>query len=108
MAKMMTVGAPDDPAVLAAIAKVAIHHGHLDYGLRMMIKSLAGVHLQVAMDATEGETTGRLIEQVRALARWRFGELLRDGQRARGPDLRAARAYPVQFRASRQQICRLQ
>jgi hypothetical protein len=74
MAKMMTPGVPEDPAVLAGIAKVAIHHGHLDHALRMMVKSLAGVPQQVAMDATEGETTGRLIEQVRALARRRLGE----------------------------------
>ena len=42
MAKMMTPGVPDDPAVLVGLAKVAIHHGHLDHALRMMVKSLAG------------------------------------------------------------------
>jgi hypothetical protein len=71
---MMTPGVPEDPAVLAGIAKVAIHHGHLDYALRLMVKSLAGVSLQVARDATEGQTTGPLIDQVRALARRRLGE----------------------------------
>jgi len=74
MARMITPGVPDDPAVLAGIAKVAIHHGHLDYALRLMVKSLAGVTLKVALDATERQTTGPLMDQVRALARRRLGE----------------------------------
>ena len=71
MAEVRTAGVPEDPAVLTGIAKVAIHHGHLDYALRMMVKSLSS---QVTMDATEGVTTGRLIDRVRALARKRLGE----------------------------------
>src|SRR5262245_38888533 len=73
MAKMITAGLPDS-AVLAAIGKVAIHHGQLDYALRLMVKSLSGVSLTQALDATEGETARRLRGQVRALGRRRLGE----------------------------------
>jgi hypothetical protein len=83
---MMTPGVPEDPAVLAGIAKVAIHHGHLDYALRLMVKSLAGVSLQVARDATEGQTTGPLIDQVRASGQKAIGRVPRNGQGARPAD----------------------
>ncbi len=71
---MIMFGLPEDQAVLASIGKVAIRHGQLDYVLRMTVKSIAGVTIAEALDATGGMTSGRLREQVLALARRRLRE----------------------------------
>jgi hypothetical protein len=40
---MIYPGLPEDQEVLAAIGKIALRHGQLDYALKMAVRSLAGV-----------------------------------------------------------------
>jgi hypothetical protein len=70
---MITLGLPQDESVLAAIGMVAARHGQLDHVLRMTVKSIAGVSPAEALDATEGDTSWQLREQVFALAKRRLG-----------------------------------
>ena len=70
----ITFHVPDDPAFLAAVARVTICHAHLDYCLRMCIKSLAGLEIEEALDATEHEGSRTLRDRIRKLARMRLGE----------------------------------
>lgn len=42
-APFMTLYMPPDPDLRAAFGRVSIGYGHLDYMLRMMIKTLAGI-----------------------------------------------------------------
>lgn len=70
----ITFHVPDDPAFLAAVARVTICHAHLDYCLRLCIKSLAGLSIEEALDATEHEGSRALRERIRKLARMRLGE----------------------------------
>ena len=52
MAWLIYMLMPEDPAVLAAVGKIALRHGQLDHVLRMTIKSLTGVSMNEALDAT--------------------------------------------------------
>lgn len=65
---------PDDPEFLQAVAKVTITHAHLDYALRMCIKSLANLAIEEALDATNYEGSRALRDRIRRLARARLGE----------------------------------
>lgn len=65
---------PEDPEFLKAIGEVSLCHGHLDHMLKMTIKSLAGLLVEEALDATERATAGVLRERVHKLARQRLGE----------------------------------
>src|SRR5258708_10131041 len=65
---------PDDPALLAAVAKVAIRHGQLDYVLRMRVKSIERLTIRQGLDATERQGSAALRERVRKLARKKLGE----------------------------------
>ena len=49
---MMMLAVPGDTQLLQAVGEVAILHGHLDYILRVTIKTVADVSLQQALDAT--------------------------------------------------------
>jgi hypothetical protein len=71
---MMIAHMPDDPALLAAVGRVALRHAHLDNALRMTIKSLTNVSVEEALDATEFEGSGALREHVLKLARKRLGD----------------------------------
>jgi hypothetical protein len=72
---LISFNIPGDAALLAEIGKVAIRHGQLDYVLRMTIKTLAGLALRDAIDATDGILSSELRRHVRKLARERFGEV---------------------------------
>jgi len=74
MAKMMMFYMPDDPALLAAIGRVAIRHGQLHHILRMAVKSVAGVTVEEAIDATERQTFADIARRARRLAKQRLGE----------------------------------
>ena len=76
--RMMIFHVPTDTAVLASIAGIALRHSHLDYILRLTIKSLADVPISVAMDATASAGSAVLRKRIAKLARRRLGE---------GPDL---------------------
>ena len=49
---MIYLHIPDDPSVVAAVGRIALRHGQLDYILRMTIKTLGGLSIQDALDAT--------------------------------------------------------
>jgi hypothetical protein len=71
---MIYLHIPDDPAVVAAIGRIALRHGQLDYILRMTIKTLGGLSIQDALDATARLGSRDLRERIRKLARQRLGE----------------------------------
>jgi hypothetical protein len=71
---MIYMGLPDDPQVLAAIGRIAIRHGQLYYHLKMTVRSLSGVTIDEAIDATERQGSRELRVRVRKLARKRLGE----------------------------------
>jgi hypothetical protein len=71
---MIYPGLPDDHQVLAGIGKIALRHGQLDYGLKMAVRSLAGITIREAIDATARQSSRELRDRVRRLARKRFGE----------------------------------
>lgn len=73
-APMMVFNVPEDPVWLQAYARVAIAHAQLDHILRMFVKSLAGVTIEVAMAATEREGSAVLRERIRKLAKSKLGE----------------------------------
>jgi hypothetical protein len=74
MVAMWTFGMPTDESLLAAIGKVAVRHGQMDYVLRMTIKSLAGLSIAQALDATSKNGSAQLRGRVEKLARQRLGE----------------------------------
>jgi hypothetical protein len=71
---MITMGLPQDPQVLAAIGKIALRHGQLDYSMKMTIKTLADLPIAEAIDGTQKQGSRTLRERVRHLARKRIGE----------------------------------
>lgn len=74
MAKMMTFDVPQDKGLLAAFGKVTLVHEHLNYILRMTIKTLARLSPEEALDATSYDGSRQLRERIRKLARQRLGE----------------------------------
>jgi hypothetical protein len=71
---VITFSLPNDEALLAAIGKVAIRHGQLDYVLKMMVKSIERLRIREGLDATERQSTSELRQRVRKLAKQKFGE----------------------------------
>jgi hypothetical protein len=71
---MKRLNLPSDPAVLAAVGRVAIRHGQLQHVLRMTVKSILGLPAREALDATARQNFGALRERVRRLAKQRLGE----------------------------------
>jgi len=74
MAAMMMFHVPEDPALLAAFGEVALRHEHLSHILRMVIKTLAGLEVNDALDATAFDGASLLRDRVRKLAKQRLGE----------------------------------
>jgi hypothetical protein len=72
--KWIVYGIPPDVETLAAIGKIALRHGQLDHTLRMAIKTLAGVTISDALDATARQGSRELRERIRKLSRKRLGE----------------------------------
>lgn len=72
----ITFYVPEDPEVLRAIAVVSVRHAHLDYILRMTIKTLVGPNVtpKEALDATRFEGSARLRDRIRKLAKKRLGD----------------------------------
>jgi len=70
----LTLHVPEDEGLLAALGEVALRHEHMNYVLRMTIKSLAGVTPTEAIAATEYETSRQWRKRARTLARKRLGE----------------------------------
>ncbi len=57
---MITLDIPTDPALLAAVGKVALRHGQLDYVLRMTVKSILKLSIRDALDATDRQGSREL------------------------------------------------
>jgi hypothetical protein len=74
MAAMMMFHVPEDPALLAAFGEVTLRHEHLSHILRMTIKTLAGLSVDEALDATAFDGASVLRERLRKHARQRLGE----------------------------------
>ena len=70
----ITFHVPEDPEFLQAVARVSLVHAHLDYSLRMYIKTLADVSIAEALDATEFEGSRNLRDRIRKLAKPRIGD----------------------------------
>jgi len=71
---MITFHVPPDRELLAAFGEIDLRHEHLNYILRMTIKTLAGLTPRDALDATAYESSKRLRERIRKLARQKLGE----------------------------------
>jgi hypothetical protein len=72
--RMITFHVPSDQRVLAAFGEVALRHEHMNYVLRMTIKSLTGVTPAEAIAATAYESSAQLRDRVRKIARKRLGD----------------------------------
>ena len=73
--RMMSFHIPEDqPEFLKAAARVSLSHGHLDYSLRMCIKTLADVTISEALGATKYTGARELRARVRKFAERRLGE----------------------------------
>ena len=59
--------APEDNAILCAVAKIAVAHGHLEYILKMTIRSLAQMSIHEVLDATEYVSARELREIIKRL-----------------------------------------
>ncbi len=60
--------------MLAALGRIALRHGQLDNVMKMVIKDLAGVTREEALDATSKQMSGELRRRIRKLAKQRLGE----------------------------------
>ena len=74
MAKMMVFYIPEDKELLAAYGELSLRHEHLTHILRMTIKTLAGLEVSEALDATAYDGAARLRDRIKTLARQRLGE----------------------------------
>jgi hypothetical protein len=72
--RMIGFHVPDDEKLLAAFGEVSIRHSHLDYILKMLIKSLSGISIQEARDATAYASSSELRDRIKKLARQVLGE----------------------------------
>jgi len=71
----MIIGSlPQDQKIFAALGAVAVRHGQLDYALRMMVKSISGIGLGQALEATEGKGSHELRRLIRKMARKKLGD----------------------------------
>ena len=63
-----------DPETLQKVGLIALRHGHLDHILKMTIKSLGGLDVRQALDATAFQGSATLRERIVKLARRKLGE----------------------------------
>jgi hypothetical protein len=71
---MISFYIPEDKELLAAFGELTLRHEHMNHILRMMVKTLSGITVQDALDATVFESASSLRERVRKLAKQRLGE----------------------------------
>jgi len=64
---------PNDKELLAALGEVTLRHEHLSHILKMTIKSIAGLTVAEALDATQYEGARQLREYIRKVARKKLG-----------------------------------
>jgi hypothetical protein len=58
---------PNHPGLTEAIGRLAIAHTHLELILRYTVKTLAGLSVKDALDATNGERTSDVRRRIRRL-----------------------------------------
>ena len=71
---MMVFHVPENPEWLKAFGRVSVVHTHLDHILRMTIKTLSSVTIEVALNATDTEGSAVLRDRIKKLAKQRLGE----------------------------------
>ena len=71
---MVYMAMPRNSKLQAAIGRVAVRHGQLDFILRMTIKSIREISPKEARKETARVMSGKLRERVENLARKRFGD----------------------------------
>ena len=71
---MITLDMPTDSKLMAAVGRVAIRHGQLGYVLQMTLKSIEGISVREALDATERLGSSELRRRVRKSAKQKFGD----------------------------------
>lgn len=74
MSTQITFHIPEDKNVLAALGELALCHEHLNYILRLTIKTLEEVSLNVSLDATKRVSSSKLREKILKVAKQRLGE----------------------------------
>ncbi len=72
--KMMMFHIPEEPEIQETVGAITLRHSHLDHILRMTIKTLGGVTIQQALDATTFEGSEALRQRIRKLAKRKLGE----------------------------------
>ena len=71
---MISIALPGDHELWEAIGLVAIRHAQLDHMLRMTVKSVEGLSVKEALDATDLQGSKELRERVRRLIKKKLGE----------------------------------
>jgi len=71
---MILFSVPEDKNVQAALGVLVIRHGHLEYTLRMTIKSLCALSIQDALIDTNKKTAKTLRERIKKEAKNRLGK----------------------------------
>lgn len=74
MPEFLTMRLPSDEQLLSAAGRVALQHGHLDFMLKMTIKTLLNLERQEAIDGLAYVGSRELRQRVGRLARKRFGD----------------------------------
>ena len=71
---MMGFHVPEDPEILKILGEITLRHSHLEYILRMTVKTLSGVSVQQALDATAFESSTALRKRIYKLAKQKLSE----------------------------------
>jgi len=71
---MIFFNIPQNKDLLAAFGEVALRHEHMNYILKMTIKSLADITIEEALAATKYESSRQLRERIKKLAKQKLGE----------------------------------
>ena len=64
---MVSLEIPTEAKLLQAAGRVALAHGQLEYSLRMTVKSISGLSVQEALDATATMKVYELREKIKKL-----------------------------------------
>lgn len=71
---MISFHVPDDMDILGSLGKITLAHSHLDHILKMTIKTLSGVSVKQAVDATARDGSAALRRRIEKLAKQQLGE----------------------------------
>jgi hypothetical protein len=72
--KLVGFHVPKDQALLAAFGEITLRHEHMNYILKMTIKSLAAITPAEALAATKYESSRQLRDRIKTLARKVLGD----------------------------------